>query len=94
MNIDEIKARAKDAKNDVDGHDAENMTYHYYHDVTALIAEVERLQQQLNAAVEDVPHKCLYCAKRLGWKTCKDASYISDGEVCLNFEYLGVERSE
>lgn len=90
MNIDEIKARAKDAKNDVDGHDAENMTYHYYHDVTALIAEVERLQQQLNAAVEDLYEACRRSPCNNGICVKKNCT---GNIIPCGFEWRG-ERSE
>lgn len=56
-------------------------------------AELTRLREQLDAAIADMPRKCLTCGKRKGWETCKEAKLISDGEECLNWIWRG-EKEE
>ena len=50
-------------------------------------ATLSALLEGLEAAVECIPKKCVNCCKRKGWNTCKEAAFVSDGEVCLNFQW-------
>lgn len=59
-------------------------------DIPLLCAEVERLQMALENTIEDVPHgQCVLCKKWPGWEVCEEAAFISDGAICLHWEYRG-----
>lgn len=61
-------------------------------DIPALIAEVERLQKERDAAIDCIPRKCVYCDCREGWNTCERSAFISDGEECLNWQWRGAQE--
>lgn len=54
-----------------------------------LRAENARLARELEAAKGDIPRTCGTCRLRRGWETCIVASFISDGEECLGWQWRG-----
>lgn len=55
-----------------------------------LRAELEQMKRERDAAIEEIPHKCVYCAERRGWRTCQHAEFVAftDGE-CINWKWSG-----
>ena len=54
-------------------------------------ARIAELEGELDEAVDDIENTCSTCGKREGWKTCKEAAFISDGGVCLNWQWRGAD---
>ena len=62
-------------------------------EIDDLRAENAALKRQAEQAVEDIPRKCATCLRRHGWGTCEVASFISDGDECLNWKWQGLEEN-
>ena len=80
----------------------EGFIAHAREDVPALVAEVERLQKQLAAAVVDIHCNwmCRVCKHRvrgMEWVKCADAQFMVGPEsvdTCACFEWRGTQEGE
>lgn len=57
-----------------------------------LRAQLAQVQRERVAAVQDIDRKCVTCGKRKGWETCTEGAFISDGNVCLNWQWRGAGK--